>query len=142
LSFHFLIPVSFSFTYFLPATSSCIFGYSLQWEVSIRKLNLSSSIAIVLQTSQTIVIYYKFQVQLQLYFRYSQTAFVFFHFSISNVICISGLSRLQLSSTKFSSSIVTVIQDYSGYNCFLSFFVRFNGFFRVFIWLSTSNYSA
>jgi hypothetical protein len=38
-----------------------------------------------------------------------------------NCNCTSGLVRLQLSSSIFSSSIVTVLPDYSGYNCFLRF---------------------
>jgi hypothetical protein len=49
LSLHFLLPAPSSFTSFLPVSSSCIFGYSLLLEVSIRKLKLSSSIVAVLQ---------------------------------------------------------------------------------------------
>jgi hypothetical protein len=51
----FAFPASSSFTSFLPATSSCIIGYSLPLEVSIRKLKQSISIAVVLQASQTAV---------------------------------------------------------------------------------------
>jgi hypothetical protein len=68
----------------------------------IRKLKLSSSIAVVLQASQTAV--------------------VFYHFSSSIVSCNSGFLGLQLSSTIFSSSIVTELADYSGYNYFLLFY--------------------
>jgi hypothetical protein len=132
LILYFLLPASFSFTSFLPATFSCIFDYSLPLEVFIRKLNLSSSIAVVLQASQTAVFFYRI--------------------SNSIVSCNSGLLRLQLSSTniKFncwlyfrtsqasivfyhvSSSIVTVLPDFSGYNCFLRFFIKFNGCFSEF----------
>jgi hypothetical protein len=47
--------------------------------------------------------------------------------SITNSIvsCTSELVRLQLSSTNFSSSIVTVLQDISGYNHLLHFFIKF-----------------
>jgi hypothetical protein len=110
LSFYFLLPSSSSFTSFLPASSSCIFGYYLQKELSIRKLKLSSSIAVVLQASQT--------------------AIVFYQLSSSIVSCTFGLLRLQLSSSIFSSSIVTVLPEYSGYYCFLRFFnFKFNGCF-------------
>jgi hypothetical protein len=73
----------------------------------------------------------------------SQTGVVFYQFSSSIVSCTSGLLRIQLSSSIFSSSIVTVLPDYSGYNCFLVLFFKFYGFFfGVFIWLSTFNYLA
>jgi hypothetical protein len=48
----------------LLATFSCFFVYSLPLEVSIRKLKLSSSIAVVLQASQSAVVFCHFQVQL------------------------------------------------------------------------------
>jgi hypothetical protein len=133
LSFHFLLPSSSSFTSFLPERSSCIFGNSLPLEVSIRKLKLSSSIAVILQVSQTAVVLYQL--------------------SNSIVSCTSGLLRLQLTSTNFQvqllavlpdfsgfnchlpyipCSIVTVLPDYSGYNCFLLFlnFTFYGVFFR------------
>jgi hypothetical protein len=72
---------------------------------------MSSSIAFVLQDSQTVV--------------------VFYHFPSSVVSCTSGLLRLQLSATSFSSPIVTVLSDYSGYNCFLRFLIKLNGFFGI-----------
>jgi hypothetical protein len=96
------LPVSSSFTSFLPASSSCISGYFLPLEVSIRKLKLSSSIVAVLQASQTQVVFYQL--------------------SSSIVSCTSGLLRLQLSTSIFSISIVTILLDYSGYNCLLLFF--------------------
>jgi hypothetical protein len=102
LSFHFLLPASSSFTSFLPETSSCIFGSSLPLEVSIRKLKLSISIAVVLQASQTAVVFYQL--------------------SSSTVSCTSGLLRLHLSSFIVLSSIVTVLPDFSGFNCLLPYF--------------------
>jgi hypothetical protein len=113
LSFHFLLPAASSFTSFLPAISSYIFGYSLPLEASIRKLKLSSSIAVVLQASQTEV--------------------VFYHLSSSIVSGTSELLSLQLPSSIFSSSIVTVPPDYAGYNYFLFFSSSMVVFFRSFI---------
>jgi hypothetical protein len=50
-----------------------------------------------------------------------------------NCSCTSVLLRLQLSSSIFSSSIVTVLPDYSGYNCLLRFFILSSTvFFRSF----------
>jgi hypothetical protein len=66
-----------------------------------------------LQLSSTV-----FQVQLLAYFRTSQASFVFYH---------------------FSSSIVTVLPDFSGYNCFLRFFSSSTDFFQTFICSSASN---
>jgi hypothetical protein len=85
------------------------------------------------------------QVQLQLYFsftdcscllpfsifRTSQGSIVFYQFSILIVSCNSGHIRLQMSSSIFSSSIVTLLPYYSSYNCFLSFF-KFYGVFSEF----------
>jgi hypothetical protein len=55
----FALPSSYSFTSFLLVTSSSFFGCSFQLEVFIRKLKLSSSIAVVLQPSQTAVFFYQ-----------------------------------------------------------------------------------
>jgi hypothetical protein len=109
----FPLPASSSFTSFLPVTSSCIFGCSLQLEVSIRKLKLSSSIAVVLQASQTAVVFYQL--------------------SSSIVIYTSGLLRLQLTSSIFSSLITTVLLDYSGCHCFLQFFIISKFTFAAFV---------
>jgi hypothetical protein len=103
LSFNFLLTDSSTFTSFLSETSSCIFGYSLPLEVSIRKLKLSSLIAVVLQASQTAV--------------------VFYNLSSSIVSCTSGFFRLQLSFTnyqtvKFNSSCILGFTDCS---CLLPF---------------------
>jgi hypothetical protein len=87
LSFHFLLSASSYFISFFLETSSCFFGCSLQLEVSIRNLMLSSSIAVVPQASQTAV--------------------VFYHLSSSIFSSNLGLLRLQLSSTNISSSIVS-----------------------------------
>jgi hypothetical protein len=114
LSFHFLLSASSSFTSFLPTSSSCIFGYSLQYEVSIRKLKLSSSFEVVLQASQT--------------------AFVFYQLSSSTVSCTSGPLRLKLSSSIFSSSIVSCTSGLLRLQLFSTFFYKFNGcFFRSFL---------
>jgi hypothetical protein len=101
----FPLPVFSCFTSFFFSTSSCIFGYSLPSEVSIRKLKLSSSIAVVLQASQTAV--------------------VFYHLSSSIVSCTSGHLMLQLSSSIFQVQLLAVLQDFSGFNCLLQFF-KFN----------------
>jgi hypothetical protein len=68
-----------------------------------------------------------------LYFRTSQASTVFYQLPSSILSCTSGILRLKLSSSIFSSSIVTVLPDYSGNNSFLRFFSKFNGcFFRSF----------
>jgi hypothetical protein len=61
---YFPLPASSSFVSFLLATYSCIFDNSLQLEEFIRKPKLSSSIAVVIQASQTAVVFYKFQTRL------------------------------------------------------------------------------
>jgi hypothetical protein len=76
------------------------------------------------------------QFQWYLYFRTSQDSIVFYQLPSSIVGCTSGLPSLQLSSSIFSSSIVTVLPDYSGYNCLLRFFssstvVFFRSFYLV-----------
>jgi hypothetical protein len=106
----FLLPASCPF---LPTTSSYIFGYSLPLEVSIRKLKMSSSIAVVLQASQASIVSYQLP--------------------SSIVSCTSELLSLQLSSSIFSSSIVTIPPDYAGYNYFLFFSSSMVVFFRSFI---------
>jgi hypothetical protein len=69
-----------------------------------------------------------------LYFRTCQASIVFSQLSSSIVSCTSGLLRLQLSSSIFQVQLLSVLPDYSGYNCFLRFFnFNFNGFFRSFI---------
>jgi hypothetical protein len=100
----FPLPDSSSCTSFLPATSYYFFGNSLQLKVSTRKLKLSSSIAVVLQASQSAVIFYQFKVQLLA---------VLQEFSGYNLFL------------PFSSSIVTVLQDFSGNNGLLPIF-KFN----------------
>jgi hypothetical protein len=62
-----------------------------------------------------------FKLNSYLYFRTSQASIVFYQIPSSIVSCTFGLLRLQLSSSIFSSSIVTVLPEYSGYNCFLRF---------------------
>jgi hypothetical protein len=60
----FLLPEFSSSTTFLLEKSCSFFGCSMQLEVSTRKLKMSSSIAVVLQASQTVVVFYHFKFQL------------------------------------------------------------------------------
>jgi hypothetical protein len=52
---------------------------------------------------------------------------------ISSLIdCNSGDLRLQFSSTNFQVQLIAVLPDYSGYNYFLHFFIKFNVFYSDF----------
>jgi hypothetical protein len=75
---------------------------------------LLSSIAV--KASQTVSIFYHFQVQILAVLQDFSGFNFFYQFSSSIVNCNSGLLRIQLSSTSVSSSFVLVIPDYSGYN--------------------------
>jgi hypothetical protein len=110
----------------------------------IRRLKLSSSILVVLQASQTVVVFYQLSVLI--------------------ASCTSGLFRFQLSSTNYQVQLLPVLPDFSGFNCLLPcfqvqlqlyfrttqvtiFFYVFKilsstVFFGVFIWLLTSNFLA
>jgi hypothetical protein len=55
---------SSSFTFFFLATSYFFFGFFMLFDLVIRKLKLPSSIAVILQASQTAVVFYQFQVHL------------------------------------------------------------------------------
>jgi hypothetical protein len=85
-----------SFASFFLAISFCFFVYSLQSEVSIRNLKLSSSIAVVFQASKT--------------------ELVFYQLSSSIDSCTSGLLRLQLSSADFQVQLLAVLQEFLGFN--------------------------
>jgi hypothetical protein len=91
--------------FFPPCNIFLLLWLFLQLEVSIRKLKLSGSIAVVLQASQTAVFFY--------------------HLSSSIVSCTSGLLRLQFSSTIFQVQLLAVLPDFSGFNCLLPI-VKFN----------------
>jgi hypothetical protein len=107
LSFHFLLPASSSFTFFLLASSPYFFECSLQLKVSIRKVKLSSSIPVVPQASQTAVVFYQFfKFNCLMYFRTSQTSIVFFQFPSSIVRCTFGLLRLHFFLRFLSSSTI------------------------------------
>jgi hypothetical protein len=130
----FLLPASYFFDFFLLETSSCFLGCSLQLEVFVRKLKLSTSIAVVLQASQTAVVFYRFSSSI-ISCRTSQPKIVMYHLSSSIVTVILGYSGYNFLLPIFQVQLLAVLQDFSGYNFFL-YFLQFS-FWR-FICLSTS----
>jgi hypothetical protein len=59
-----------------------------------------------------------------------------------NCSCTSGLLRLQLSYTNYKFQLLAILQDISGFNCLLRFFLyfKFNGVFFGFFYLIINIY--